>query len=87
MIVKPGYIWPELQCELAEDDEDGEEEDHAGDHEAPAEQREAGRLGVLLPVAISRGGVEVGEQPSPPPLPPCPQLLSSLPALTKGGII
>ena len=69
---------PELHDELAEDDEDGEEKDDAGDHEAPAEEREAGWLRVLLSVAVSRRGLEVRAEP---PFSPGPQLLASLPAL------
>ena len=71
---------------MAEDDEDGEEEEEAGDHEAPAEQREAGGLRLLLSVAVSRRGLEVGEKPPASALPPAPPLLSSLPALTNSFI-
>ena len=74
---------PELHGELAEDDEDGQEEDDAGDHEGPAEHREAGWLLVLLSVAVTRRGLKVREEPSLSALPPRPQLLPSLPALTK----
>ena len=71
---------------MAEDDEDGEEEEEAGDHEAPAEQREAGGLRLLLSVAVSRRGLEVGEKPPASALPPAPPLLSSPPALTNSFI-
>ena len=71
---------------MAEDDEDGEEEEEAGDHEAPAEQREAGGLRLLLSVAVSRRGLEVGEKPPASALSPAPPLLSSPPALTNSFI-
>ena len=74
---------PELHGELAEDDEDGQEEDDAGDHEGPAEEREAGWLRVLLSVAVSRRGLEVREKPALPSLSPGPQLLPSPPALIQ----